>query len=283
MILAGGNNITLSQHNNTVTISAANQTDQTHFVVQDILITGNTSGTLADITSGTAYFAGGNNVTLSQNGQSITISAFNQSNQTGSIVREISLSGNTSGTLTDITSGTAYFAGGNNVTLSQNGQSITISAFNQSVQTQSIVREISIGGNTSGTLTDITSGTAFFMGGNNVTLSQNGQSITISAAGGGGTLSSYEPYSLLNAVTANSANNANSSATAYFFPFNLPEAVAVRHMNMLLSFGFGGIVGSQTNTLNWAIYSRGTGANSTLISQFTSSSLSSALQIAPGS
>ena len=47
-----------------------------------VAITGNTSGALATITTGTMFMAGGNNVTLSQNGNSITFSAANQTNQT---------------------------------------------------------------------------------------------------------------------------------------------------------------------------------------------------------
>ena len=40
---------------------------------------------------------------------------------------------------------------------------------------------VSLGGNTAGALTNVSSGTLFLAGGNNVTLSQNGNSITISA------------------------------------------------------------------------------------------------------
>ena len=47
-----------------------------------VAITGNTSGALATVSTGTLYFAGGNNVTLSQNANSVTISAANQTNQT---------------------------------------------------------------------------------------------------------------------------------------------------------------------------------------------------------
>lgn len=261
-ILAGGNNITLSQNGQSVTISAFNQTVQTQNLV-DLSFAGNTSGTLALISSGTAILAGGNNITLSQDGQSITISAANSgtappiatavksvasANSVGTITRfapedhahagliqaqisgntsntsnviqgslvlaggnnvtlsqvsaagaatitisaanqtvqtqnmvDISLSGNTSGTLTLISSGTAILAGGNNITLSQNGQSVTISAFNQTVQTQNCV-DFSLAGNTTGTLALVSSGTVILAGGNNITLSQNGQSITISAA-----------------------------------------------------------------------------------------------------
>jgi hypothetical protein len=100
----------------------------------------------------------------------------------------MSNAGNTSGT-----SGTVnrqiIFAGGNNVTLNQsiNGSSasLTISAANQTVQTQNM-HNLTIGSNTAGVGVAISSGTLTLAGGNNVTLSQNGgNAITINAGGGG--------------------------------------------------------------------------------------------------
>lgn len=167
----------------------------------DLSLAGNTSGTLTLLSSGTAILAGGSNITLSQNGQSITISGA----AGGGI--DLSLAGNTSGTLTLISSGTGILAGGSNITLSQNGQSVTISAASQTVQTQNLI-DLSLAGNTSGTLTLVSSGTAILAGGNNITLSQNGQSITISANAaaaieiGGNSTSAGAGYSTIGAGTA---------------------------------------------------------------------------------
>lgn len=90
-----------------------------------------------DFVQATAAFAGTNATgTIASSGISVSVAA--QSAQTGSIIRGVSLSGNTAGVLADITSGTLILAGGNNVTLSQNGQSVTISGaaqVAQSVQT----------------------------------------------------------------------------------------------------------------------------------------------------
>ena len=83
-------------------------------------VSGNTAGVTAIISSGTLVLAGGSNVTLSQNGNSISFNA------TGGIAA--SLAGNTAGALAVVSTGTLVLAGGNNVTLSQNGNSVTISA-----------------------------------------------------------------------------------------------------------------------------------------------------------
>ena len=275
LVLAGGQNITLSQITGaagaTVTISAFSQTVQTQNLV-DISLGGNTSGTLALISSGTMILAGGNNITLSQVGNAVTISAntvapatlsvsagtvtgafggltFSNSNnvsfgltngtitataisqtvQTQNLV-DVTIGGNSTSAGAGyalISSGTMFLAGGPNVTLSQNGQSVSISAntvaaaslsvsagttsggfggltfansnnvswtlnngtlnasASQSAQTQNL-HDVRITGNTAGTTALISSGTMFLAGGNNITLSQNGQSITISAPPQGG-------------------------------------------------------------------------------------------------
>ena len=186
LVFAGGNNITLSQSINdgsaTLTISARNQTVQTQNLI-DVTIAGNTSGTLALISSGTLTLAGGNNITLSQDGNAITISAPEDViTQFSAAVSNIGNTSGDTGTIDNI----MVFAGGNNITLSQSrdGQSgtITISAYNQTVQTQGLIRDVNITGNTSGTTAEITSGTLSLAGGDNITLSQNGNAITISAA-----------------------------------------------------------------------------------------------------
>ncbi len=149
-------------------------------------ISGNTSGAGALVSTGTMALAGGNNITLSQNGNTITISGA-AAGAAGSNSFGMSNIGNTLGT-TGMVSGSAVrfaFAGGNNVTLSQSinasSGTITISAANQSVQTQNLFN-MSLSGNTSGAMAQVSSGTLTLAGGNNVTLSQNGNAVTISAA-----------------------------------------------------------------------------------------------------
>ena len=172
MVLAGGNNVTLSGSTNagsmTITISAFNQTVQTQNL-HNVTLSGNTAGVMAQISSGTITLAGGNNITLSQNGNAVTISAFNQTAQTQNL-HNVTLSGNTAGVMAQISSGTITLAGGNNITLSQNGNAVTISAFNQTAQT--FIGGIAAVGVTA------TSGTVIFSNSNGFSFGLNGQTMT---------------------------------------------------------------------------------------------------------
>ncbi|MEK7493602.1 MAG: hypothetical protein AAB630_00435, partial [Patescibacteria group bacterium] len=212
MTLAGGANITLSQNGNAITISggAGGAAGSNTLGMSNL---GNTVGT-SGVISGSALqfaFAGGNNITLSQsiNGSSgtITISAFNQSAQTQNL-HNMTLSGNTAGVMAQISSGTMTLAGGNNITLSQNGNAVTISAFNQTVQTQNLHNMTLAGNSTSAGAgyVQISSGTLTLAGGNNITLSQNGNAVTIvGAAGGAG----------LGGIAANAASTVGAGTVVF--------------------------------------------------------------------
>jgi hypothetical protein len=200
LILAGGNNITLSastaiQGGMSVTISAPNQTVESQTV--GISNLGNTSGTSGVASGGQVrlILAGGNNVTLSQsvNGASatITISGANIPAQTvESQTVGISNLGNTSGTSGVASGGQVQLvlAGGNNITLSQslNGASatITISAPNLGAG-GAFSAGVSTGGNTAGS-TGITGTQYIFVGTGPISLSQ-------STGANGGTLSINAP------------------------------------------------------------------------------------------
>jgi hypothetical protein len=182
LTLVGGNSITLSQNGGNAITIIGSQSQQTDNIIREISIGGNTSGTLALISSGTMSLIGGYNITLVQDANTITISGGEQ------ITAVVSDLGNTAGlTGAPTKMDQLIFVGGNNITLSQTyvGEdvTITISGANQSLQTQSIVRDVNIIGNTSGTTADITSGTMYLAGGNDIVLFQNGNSITISATG----------------------------------------------------------------------------------------------------
>jgi hypothetical protein len=192
-------------------------------------ISGNTSGAGALVSSGTLTLAGGNNITLSQAGNAITISGGAGG---GSQSLGMSNLGNTSGT-SGIASGSALrylFAGGDNVTLSQsiNGASgtLTISAASQSVQTQNMVN-VSLSGNTAGAMAVITSGTMTLAGGNNITLSQAGNAVSIiggAGVGGGIALANSETtYSTGTANLVASGALTIASTTGQSFNFSVPQ------------------------------------------------------------
>lgn len=88
----------------------------------NLVLEGNTSGTTAEMSSGTVSIAGGNNITLSQDGNAFTIIGAASGTDPG-IAFSLSTV-NTSGTKSLIDAGTLYMQGGNNITLSQNSNTI---------------------------------------------------------------------------------------------------------------------------------------------------------------
>lgn len=127
----------------------------------DLTIGGtNTSGTLTLVSSGTVTLAGGSNITLSQVGNAITIVGPDAYGGTNIV-----------GTGTSVTTVT-----GTNLLLSANTAGISIS--HPDWKTTGV--NISVGGtNTLGTVENISNSTVIFYGGNNISLSQNDNSITI--------------------------------------------------------------------------------------------------------
>jgi microcompartment protein CcmL/EutN len=166
-----------------VIISVAAQTNQTANVI-DLTLGGNTAGVLALASSGTVTLAGGNNITLSQNGNAITISGASQSSFSQSVQPETqTFIGGISASNTLYTSGTVRLTGvGGGVTVSSNtGQRVDISVaapVAQTIQTQNVV-DLTLSGNTAGALALVSSGTATLAGGANITLSQAGNAISI--------------------------------------------------------------------------------------------------------
>lgn len=124
-------------------------------------------------TSGTGIFSNSNGVSFGVNGNTITASVAAGG---GAAISAAGSSQN---------AGTVVFSNSNNVSFGMNGSTVTASASAQSVQTQNLV-DVSLSGNTSGALALVSSGTLILAGGNNITLSQNGQSVTISGANVGG-------------------------------------------------------------------------------------------------
>lgn len=152
----------------------------------DAAIGGNSTsagGGYITISAGTMVLAGGNNITLSQNASTITISGPNAGGaQTG--ISSIQASDAT------YTSGKVIFTGvGGGITISSNtGQRVDLSVaapVAQTVQTQNLVDlsfSSAAGGATAGTMALVSSGTLLIAAGNDITISQSGtNNITISA------------------------------------------------------------------------------------------------------
>jgi hypothetical protein len=218
-LLAGGNNITLSQNASAITISAANQTNQ----LINFYAVGNTASTSTStqLDARTVSFDGAGIISVGMSAGSIIMSATTaaQTNQAiglyavgntastststqldartisfngagnasvgfsaGSVIisdagAAVSIGGNSTSAgagYSNVSTGTVVLAGGNNITLSQNGSAITI------VGGAGGGVDVQIGGNTSGTTALVSTGTLTLAGGNNITLSQNGNAITIS-------------------------------------------------------------------------------------------------------
>jgi hypothetical protein len=98
------------------------QSLQTQSIIQGVSISGNnTSGTMAAISSGSLCVAGGNNITISQNANSITISGPNVGGaQTG-------ISAIAGSAASSVTMGTIQFANGNGISFGLNSNTMTAS------------------------------------------------------------------------------------------------------------------------------------------------------------
>lgn len=125
-------------------------------------ITGNTSGTPALISSGTMVLSGGNNITLSQNGNSIGIIGGAGAGAGAAL---------SAGTQS-VGTGTVSFANSNGITFGMSGSNTITASHNgltsQSVQTQNLM---TVNG---------TQGNVTISGGNGVTVGNNASTITLS-------------------------------------------------------------------------------------------------------
>jgi hypothetical protein len=203
LVMVGGNNITLSQSVNggSATLSIIGGAGAGGGI--DASIGGNTTGTLALVSTGTLFLAGGNNVTLSQNGNSVTISGgagggastagfFATGNTTQGSTGTYALSSQLFDFLGGVTGGfsngsiqvsapaVSSLSATGNASISVNASTISIGAN---------AAAVSIGGNSTSAgagFSNISTGTAFLAGGSNITLSQNGNSISIIGGAGGG-------------------------------------------------------------------------------------------------
>ena len=228
---------------------------------------------------------------------------------------QIAAAGNTAGTLQRVSSGVLTLAGGANVTLSQVGNAITISAAAGGVGSVSSattvssvatanavgadagryaleghqhggVPTISIVGNTAGNTTQGNL-SLVLAGGPNITLSCATAagvitvSVSAAAAGGAGAARSYFQWPEEN---ANSSAIQVSGSSKYLLPFRVPWDLSVSYLRLPVTLSAVGSVAATTTQVNQtvgltisstfqlAVYTLGVGANSrSLQSYFTTS------------
>lgn len=169
------------------------------------------------------------------------------SSHLATMVDIISLGGNTAGALADIT-GTAFFAGGNNITLSQNMNSVTISA--GAVGGGNFTAGVSTGGNTSGD-TGVVTGRLVLAGGNNVTLSQ------ATAAGG------------LVTVTISGASQTTHAHTDAFNILSAGTQIAGTQQTVIFSDSNGLAFGMSNNSIITGSYSQSTHAHTDVFNRIS--------------
>lgn len=169
VVLAGGNQITLSQSTNVGSSATITISGRDAIFGAGVSTGGNTAGNTGT-TVGTLVLAGGNQITLSQSTAAGSQATITVSARDAVFGAGISTGGNTSGT-SGTNTGTFVLAGGNNITLSQatgaGGNTITISAPNMVSSAG-----VSTQGNTTGN-TGLVTGSVIFAGSNGVTLSQS--------------------------------------------------------------------------------------------------------------
>lgn len=263
MTLAGGNNITLSQNANAITISAANQSVQTVGMYATGNSTGNSSTTL-DARSVSFNGLGGMSVGYSNSSVQLSAPVVSSVSATGIInissngaivsigapafTAGMSTIGHTSG-ISGTVSNQLILSGGNNITLSQStgigGNTLGISAANQSVQTQGI-QSINIGGNTTGTTANISSGAMNLAGGFNITVSQNANNLTLM-----GPPETWLPSdnNLIAAAfdPASCDDNGSSpiSGTVYMIAVNVRYATTISYLHAVIGVAGSGLTNNQ--------------------------------------
>jgi hypothetical protein len=169
MVFGNANGISFGNNNNTITASYTVPTQsvqtQSRF---NLSIAGNTSGTATVASSGVVTLAGGNNITLSQIGNAITISAPNIGAGAG-----ISAQGNSQN------SGTVVFSNSNNVTFGMAGSVVTASV--TAAQSNQTIGLFGVGNTTNATSGTVDARLMSFQGNGGMTIGVSNGSVQISA------------------------------------------------------------------------------------------------------
>ena len=217
-VFSNSNNVTFGLNGSTITASATfNQTVQTQNSIQVLGSSGNIS------------FGNANGISFGANGSTIT-ATYTVPNVPAQTVQtqnlhNVTLSGNTAGVMAQISSGTLTFAGGNNITLSQNGNAITISGPNIG-GAQTGISVISVGANL------LTAGTLVFSNSNGVGFGLNGSTLTASYTVP--TIPGATSFSNLNNVTFGLAGSTITASASY--PAQTVQPVAISGSNGSFAF-----------------------------------------------
>jgi hypothetical protein len=177
--LAGGNRITISGHSDSsrqLTISGPNDTGSA-------IAVGNTAGTTNSVPmSGQWALAGGPNITLSMHSDSTSRVSISAGAGAGGITA-------LSASDTAFTGAGVRLTGSNMITVKSSGVNTVVFDATQSAETGQL-RSVSISNNasTSGALANISSGALSLVAGPNITLSQDANTVAVSAAGPGAAL-----------------------------------------------------------------------------------------------
>jgi len=274
--LVGGNNITLSQTNQIITISGPNVPAATNFSLNG--------------TSSSVSISAGANIGIGQAASTITISASSYSTLVS--IDSITAGGATSGTANTVSSSAFVFAAGSNITLSQLSTSpeITIIGAAGGGGGASVLTTISstLGGATSGTVNSVSSTAFGLYAGTNITLSQNSTSPNITIQGGGLTAVSYtENFPLAQAVSFTSYAAANVSAISSLFlqRILIPASMNLSEVDIALSMGFNATSnGAGTLSQSFILYTlQGSTGLGSLISASGSSAWTTGTSTAAGS
>lgn len=220
--LYAGNNITLSQSaTNKIVISGPNTAAQTAQTGISSIAASNTT-----YTSGQVEFTGSNAATVkSSANQRVVIDVPTQTAQTQSNIQGIA------GSNTTYNTGTVEFTGSNMVTVKSSANQRVVIDATQTVQTQNLFDLTLSGNSTSGGAgyALVSSGTLSLAGGPNITLSQDGNKVSISGgaggAGGGIALSNTQTMYTSGTVKVSEGGGAITigSDTGQVFSISVPQ------------------------------------------------------------
>ena len=211
-------------------------------------------------TNGEVVFGDGGGITFGMNGNTLTATVV------PGAAAGIAAIG--AGTQT-ATSGTILFKDGNNVTFGMSGTAEVTASANPGVSALSAGTQ------------SANSGLVEFKNQNGISFGLSASSIMTASHNGITTpivtLSSYMPWPFVNTGTGALGLATNTSTPMTLLPFNVPVPVFAEALRAVVSMSFqtGGTSSyNQSGTLQWGLYSRETGTNSTRLVQMGSSSFS---------